>query len=120
LLTIIGLSHAEDVTYRATRGVADHNDTTVQEAVADDSTFTIVLAFIHYLNREASEDDRSVFEVKASIREGLLAFGRIVGDAHPVSVATITELRKAFHWAVFALSSDPLRCRWPEPAGLAA
>jgi hypothetical protein len=99
LLTIIGLSHAEDVAYRATRGEADHNDTSVQEAVADDSTFTIVLAFINDLNRDAGKDNSSVLEVQASFRKSLLSLGRIVGDTHWVSVATITKPSKALRRA---------------------
>jgi hypothetical protein len=37
------------------------------------------------------EDSRSVLEVQAPFSQGSFAFGRIEGDAHPVSVSTITE-----------------------------
>lgn len=95
MLTIVGLSHAEDVTNRATRGVAYNDDSAMQEAIADDAAFTVVLSIIHDLDRCAGKDQSSVFEVQAALGEGLVALGGIVGDAHEVIVSTITGCGKA-------------------------
>ncbi len=95
LLTIVGLSHAEDVTTRATRGVADYDDPAMQEAVADNAAFTIVLTIIYDLDSSACEDQQSVFKIQATLGKGLVALGRIVGDTHRVIVFTKTTRRKS-------------------------
>lgn len=82
LLTIVGLSHAEDVAGRATRGVAHHDDSAVQKAVADDAAFTIVLALIDDLDRGAGEVHRCILKIQAAFSKGLVALDRIEGDAH--------------------------------------
>ena len=82
LLTVVGLSHAEDVAHRATRGVADYDEPASEQAKAQDAAFTIVLARIFHLDSEALKDFDSVLEVQSALAQRLVAFGRIVGDAH--------------------------------------
>lgn len=94
LLTIVGLSHAEDMALRATRGVPHNHHSAFQLAEADDATFTVLLANILDLDRHALEDKSCVLEVQATIIKRLLAFGRIVGDSHPNIVYTLTTCRK--------------------------
>jgi len=56
LLTIVGLSHAEDVANRATRGVADNYQPAFEQAEAEDSAFTVFLARVFDLKREPLKD----------------------------------------------------------------
>ena len=90
LLTAIGLSHAENVANRATRGVADNHQPSSQKAKAEHAAFTVVFARVLDFQRNSLEDENCVLEVQASLSEGTLALGRIVGNAHLVSVSTIT------------------------------
>ena len=90
LLTVVGLSHAEDVANRATRGVADHYQPAGKQAKADHAAFTVVLACVLDLDRHALEDSPCVFKVQAAFSECSLALGWIVGDSHLVSVSTRT------------------------------
>jgi hypothetical protein len=53
LLTVIGLSHAEDVAHRATGGVADNYQATGKHAIADDTALNVLLAQILDLDRDA-------------------------------------------------------------------
>jgi hypothetical protein len=63
LLTIVCLSHAEDVANRATWGVANHYQPARKQAEAENSAFTIVFAFVFDFNRHAPEYRLGVFEV---------------------------------------------------------
>jgi hypothetical protein len=90
LLTVVGLSHAEDVANRATRGVADYDQPAREQAEAEDSAFTVVLARVLDLDRQSLKDSRGVLEVQTSFGHWSFAFGRSEGDSHPVSVSTIT------------------------------
>jgi hypothetical protein len=56
LLTVVGLSHAEDVARRAKRGAADSCQATREKAIADDAAFTVLSSRILELDREAMED----------------------------------------------------------------
>jgi hypothetical protein len=69
-------------------GVAHHNETAVQLAIAEDAAFTIVLAQVFNLDREPLEDENCIFKVKTTLRERLDAFGRIVACPHLVNVST--------------------------------
>ena len=60
----------------------------MQEVVADDAAFTVVLTIIYDLDRGAREDQEGVLEIQA-------ALGGIVGDAHLVTVFTETCRRKS-------------------------
>jgi hypothetical protein len=53
---IVGLSHAEDVAHRATRGVADDDQPAGQQAEAEDPAFTTFLAHVLDLDRQSFED----------------------------------------------------------------
>ena len=88
LLTIVCLSHAEDVASRATRGIADYHEPAGQQPEAQDSAFTIVPARILDFDRQALEDNDGVLEIQAPLCERLLALGGIVGYAHRVIVYT--------------------------------
>ena len=90
MLTIVGLSHAEDMALRATRGVAHNHHSALQLAEADDATFTVLLANILDLDRHTLEDNGCVLEVQATLIKCLLALGWIEGDSHRVSVYTLT------------------------------
>ena len=94
LFTFIGLSHAEDMAFRATRRVANDHQATIQQAKADDSLLTVVLANVFDLNRHALEDCNCVIEVEPSLFQCLQAFGRIEGDSHSDIVYTLTEQSK--------------------------
>jgi hypothetical protein len=90
LFTFICFPHTEDVTNRATRRVANNDHSAFQKAKTDDAGFTIVLAKIFNLNRDAFKDYFSVSEIKPSVSQRLIAFGRVEGDFHLVIVYTIT------------------------------
>lgn len=55
LLTFIGLSHAEDVAGRATRGVSDHHQPARQQPEAQDAALTIVFAKVLDLDGQPSK-----------------------------------------------------------------
>jgi hypothetical protein len=82
LLTIIGLSHAKHVADRATRRVPDDNHPVFQAAVADDSTFAVVLASVYDLYGRSVKHDQGILEVEAALSESLLSLGWIEGQAH--------------------------------------
>ena len=66
-LTIVGLSHAENVTCGAPRCVPDYDQSTSEQAIADNARFTVVPARVLELNRGTSEDNRCVFEVEPTL-----------------------------------------------------
>ena len=90
LLTIICLSHAEDVANRATRGIANDNRTTFEHAVADDASLAIVFARVFDLYCHAFEYEQRVFEVKAPFRQCPGSLRRVVSNSHGVIVYTLT------------------------------
>lgn len=45
----------------------------MQEAVADDAAFTVVLTIIYDLDRGAREDQKSVLEIQAALGESVVA-----------------------------------------------
>ena len=94
MLTIIGLSHAEHVAIRAARRVPNDNQSVFEASVADDSTFTVVLARVLDLDCRTFEDDRSVFEVEAALDESPFALCWIVCQMHSDSVSTQTVRSK--------------------------
>jgi hypothetical protein len=100
LLTIICLSHAEDVANRATRRVPHDNHSTLQQAETDHPDFTVVLAPVFDLDGEAFEDKQGVLKIKAALMESLLSPRGIKGQAHLDSVSTETGRRKRMKWIV--------------------
>ena len=95
LLTIIGLSHAEDMARCATLRVPNDDETTVQAAVADDSSLAVVLPCVFELDSDSFEDGCGIFKVKAAVSQGSISLALIIGDAHPDSVSTRTSMRKS-------------------------
>ena len=81
-LTIVGLPHAENVTGGGPRRVSDYDQSTSEQAIADDARFTVIPAPVLDLNRSACEDDRRVFEVEPTLMECLFALRWIEGNAH--------------------------------------
>jgi hypothetical protein len=63
-LTIISLSHAENVTCGTPRCVPDYDQSTSEQAITDDTRLTVVPARVLDLNRGTTEDDRCVLEVE--------------------------------------------------------
>ena len=88
LLTIIGLSHAEDMAFCATLRVPNDDETTVQAAVADDSSLAVVLPCVFDLDSDSFEDGCGIFKVKAAVSQGSISLALIIGDAHMDSVST--------------------------------
>ena len=95
LLTIIGLSHAEDMELCATLRVPNNDKTTLQAAVADDSLLAVVLPCVFDLDSDSFEDGCGIFKVKAAVSQGSISLALIIGDAHPDSVSTRTGMRKS-------------------------
>lgn len=63
MLAVIRFPHAKDVTVRATRGVANHHQAACKQAIADDSDFTVVLARVLDLQRDAAEHQLGILDV---------------------------------------------------------
>lgn len=90
LLTVICLSHAEDVSDSATGRVAHNDQASTQEAEAEHTAFTIVFSVVIDLNSDASEDFWCILEIQSALFKRLGSLGRIEGDVHVVSVDTKT------------------------------
>jgi len=90
LLTIIGLSHAEDMARCATLRVTNDDETIVQAAVADDPSLAVVLPCVLDLDSDAFKHNGGILKVKAAGSKGSVSLGLIVGDAHLDSVSTTT------------------------------
>ena len=88
LLTIIGLSHAEDMARCATLRVPNDDKTTIQAAVADDPSLAIVLPRVLDLYSDPVEHECGIRKVKAAVSKGSVSLGLIKGDAHVDSVST--------------------------------
>lgn len=95
MATVVGLSRAEDVAHRASRGVADNHQASREQAIAEAAVFTVVLAQILDLDGDAIEDGGCVFGVQPSFGERRFALGGVVGDAHAVSASTQTSAGNA-------------------------
>ena len=88
LLTIIGLSHAEDMAHCATLRVPNDDETTVQAAVADDPSLAVVLPCVFDLDSDSFEDGCSILKVKAAVSKRSISLALIICDAHLDSVST--------------------------------
>ena len=75
LLTIVGLSHAEDVTHRATRGVADDHQAVPQHSKAEDPGLPVVPPLVFDLGGQSIEDQCGILEVKSAVGQSPLALG---------------------------------------------
>lgn len=94
LLTIVGLSHAEDMTHCATRGVPDDHQAALEDSETDDPCLSIVLPLVFDLGSQPIEDQCGILEVKSTMGQCPLALGGIVGDAHGINVYTKIALGK--------------------------
>jgi len=81
-LTIVSLSHAENVASRTPQGVADYNEAAGEQAVTNNPALSVVLARVLDLDRSAVENDGRIFEVQTPICERSRSLLRIEGDAH--------------------------------------
>lgn len=63
LLTIVCLSHAEDVANRATRGIANYYKSACKQTEAENSAFTEIFPLVFDFNRRALEHRLGIFEV---------------------------------------------------------
>jgi hypothetical protein len=86
--TVIGLSHAEDMTHSATRCVTDDDQATAQKSEADDPQLAVVDSFVLDLSRQAIEDQSSILEVKTAMDQRPVPLGTIVRDTHWIIVYT--------------------------------
>lgn len=93
-LTVVGLSHAEDVAHRATRGKADHYEPALQPSVADDPAFTVILSKVLDFDGNATEYKDGILEIQSTLPQGPCSLCRIVADSHPIIVSTITAPRQ--------------------------
>jgi len=82
LLTIVCLSHAEDVAIRATRGISNDYDATVEKSEADYSHLTVFFTLVWNLNGDALENYCSIFKVQSTFDKGLVTFPWIVKNSH--------------------------------------
>jgi hypothetical protein len=82
LLTIICLSHAEDVAIRATRGISNDYYATLEKSEADYSHFTVFFALVWNFNGDALENYCSIFKIKSTFDKGLITFSWIVKNLH--------------------------------------
>jgi predicted SpoU family rRNA methylase len=73
--TIVGLSHAEYVANRAASSVADYDQATGQQPVADDAGLAVVPALVFELNRRTLEDEGGIFKVQTAFRQCLRPLG---------------------------------------------
>jgi hypothetical protein len=69
LLTIIGLSHAEDMARCATFCVPNDDKSTVQAAVADDPSLAVVLTCVLDLDDDSFEHGCGILKVKPAISQ---------------------------------------------------
>ena len=88
LLTVVSLSHAEDMTCSATWRVSDDHQAILQDSEADDPRLSVVLALVFDFGSQSVEDLRGILEIKSTVGQSPLALCRIVGDAHYISVYT--------------------------------
>lgn len=79
---------------RATRRVAHHDKSIIEQAEADDPLFAVVPPLIDGLERWACEDVLGVFKIQTSLAQRDFALGLVVRDWHTVNVATKTSFDK--------------------------
>jgi len=70
------------VAIRATRGISNDYDATLEKSEADDSHLAIFFSIVRDLNGDALEDYCGIFKVQSTFGEGLLTFSRIVKNSH--------------------------------------
>jgi hypothetical protein len=113
LLTVICLSHAEDVANRATRRVPHDDHSTLKQAETDHPGFTVVLPSVFDLDGDALEDQRSVLKIKASLKKSLLSLGEVEGQSHADIVNTKTSRCKGRHRSAACAGCQDIAQRHP-------
>jgi len=93
-LTIVCLSHAEYVTYIATRRVPDNHQSILQHTEAKDPNFAVVLPRVFNLGGHSVKDPRCVLKIEPSVSQSPIALCRVVSDAHGIIVYTKNDLGK--------------------------
>jgi hypothetical protein len=78
------------VANRATPRVPDDDHPALQLAVADHSTFAVILAPVFNLDCRSFKDAQGIFKVKTSLSQSLFSLGRIEAQAHLDIVFTKT------------------------------
>ena len=80
MLSLIGLSHGDDVPDAVTLRVDHDHDAASKPSATDDSQFTIVSPAIRELDRGAVEDVLSIEKIQAALLQGSQALGRVKAD----------------------------------------
>lgn len=75
-----------------TRGMPDNHQAVLKVSEADDSCLSVLLSLVFDLGSQTVEDLCSVLEVKATVGQGPVELGRIVDNAHRISVYTLMRL----------------------------
>ena len=65
---------------RATRCVANDDNTTIEKTETDDTNFTVVSANVFDLERRSRKNDLRVLEVESAFCKGVCALGRVIRD----------------------------------------
>ena len=63
---------------RATRGISNDHDATLEKSEADDSHLTVFFTIVRNLNGDALENYCCIFKVQSTFGEGLLTFSWVV------------------------------------------
>src|SRR5437899_2257015 len=81
-LTMVGLSHAENMARSASRRIADHHQAARNQAVTDDAGLAVMFARVFELDSRAFENNSCIFEVQTAFGKRLRPLDGIEGDAH--------------------------------------
>jgi hypothetical protein len=81
-LTMVGLSHAENMARSASRRIADYHQAARKQAVTDDAGLAVVFARVLELDGRAFENDCCVLEVQTTLGKRLCPLAGIERDAH--------------------------------------
>jgi hypothetical protein len=79
---VIGFSHTEHMAIRATRCVTNDDHAIPEHAIANDSSFAIVLTRVFRLKVGRFEDKTRVLKVQLSLSKRLGTLDGIVGNGH--------------------------------------
>jgi hypothetical protein len=79
LFAVIGFPHTEYVAIRATRRIANHDQSSSQQPEADDALLAVAPAVALDLERRTGEHQRRVREIESTLRERCFPLARIEG-----------------------------------------
>ena len=103
--TIVCLSHAEYVTYIATRRVPNNHQSILQHTEAQDPDFAVVLPCVFNLGSHSVKDPRCVLKIKPLVRQCPITLCLILRDTHGIIVYTKKGLGKWDEWRLDAPAS---------------